>query len=186
MKRQITWMMLAVFLGFITAGSIYAADQPSSASPPGQIPQTGGEELAKKDAEVLRGKLLRIEDRLYTVETGPGRQVDIRTGKATKFEGGYQGVQGDWIEAVVTPDMHIDSIKKSTPAYTVEGDVLKVEGDFFVVKDTAGKEIKLQIDKNTQMIGTHKVGQRVRAEYTPDGQALSIKPIKITRGPPGD
>ena len=191
MKRQNIWVTLGVLLGFITAPTLFAADLPSSGSGakaveiPGNIPQTGDEVLAKKDVEVMRGKLLKVQDQLYTLETSPGRQASIRAGEGTKFEGDYKGIDGDWIEALVTPDMHIQALKKSTPAYTVEGSVLKVEGDFFVVKDDSGKEMRLQTGGDTKMVGTHKVGERIKAEYTPDGKVLAVKPAKMMRGPEG-
>jgi len=189
MKNHVSWMMLALFLGFIAATSVYGADQPAAGSSkveiPGNIPQTGDEALAKRDAEVMRGKLLKIDDRLYTVETAPGSQVSMRAGSATKFDSDYKGVEGDWIEALVTPDMHIQSLKKAPPAYTVEGSVLRVDGDFLVLKDTSGKETRLQTSRDTKMEGSHKVGERIRAEYAPDGRVLSVKPAKIQRGPEG-
>lgn len=190
MKRQISWMMAVLFVSVVAAASLYAAEQQQPGSTqapnvPGNIPQTGDEALAKKDADTVRGKVLKTDGRLFTIETGPGTQREIRGGTATKFEGQYKGSEGDWIEALVTPDSHIQWIKKSTPAYTLEGDVLKLEGDFFVVRDDSGKEIRLQTGKDTKVVGSHKVGERVRAEYTPDGQVLSVKPAKIARGPEG-
>jgi len=184
MKSAISWITLSLFFGFIAATSVYAAD-PKGAEMPGNIPQTGDEALAKQDAEVMRGKLVKVQDELYTLETAPGRQVSVRAGTNTKFEGNNKGVEGDWIEAVVTPDMHLASLKKSTPAYSVEGSILKVEGGLFVVKDDSGKEIRLQTGGDTKLSGSHKVGERIKAEYTPEGQALSIKPAKIPRGPGG-
>jgi hypothetical protein len=181
MRKQISWMMLSMFVGFISSTSLYAAEQ----TIPGGPPQTGDETLAKKDAEVMRGKLLKVEGELYTVETSPGKQVTARTGGNTKFDGNFKGVAGDWIEATVTPDMLLQSVKKSTPAYTLEGDVLKVDGDFLTMTGEGGKEVRLQSGKDTKLSGNHKVGDRIRAEYTPDGQVLSIKPIKIPRGPGG-
>ena len=184
MKSTISWLTVTLFLGFMAATSVYAAD-PKGVEIPGNIPQTGDEVLAKKDAEVLRGKLIKVQDGLYTVETAPGQQVSVRAGASTKFEGNNKGSEGDWIEAVATPDMHLESLKKSTPAYTVEGNILKVEGDLVVVKDDKGKEIRLQTGGGTKLSGSHKVGERIKAEYTPEGQALSIKPAKIQRGPEG-
>ena len=181
MRKQISLIMLSMFLGFSSSTSLYAAEQMI----PGGPPQTGDETLAKKDAEVMRGKLLKVEGELYTVETSPGKQVSVRSGGNTKFDGNFKGGVGDWIEAIVTPDMHIQSLKKSTPAYTLEGDVLKVDGDFLTVTGEGGKEVRLQTGKDTKLTGKHKVGDRIRAEYTPDGQVLSIKPIKIPRGPGG-
>jgi hypothetical protein len=181
MRKQVSWIMLSMFLGFISSTSLYAAEQMIPSGPP----QTGDEITAMKDAEAMRGKLLRVEGELYTIETSPGKQVTARTGNNTKFEKNFKGMEGDWIEATVSPDMHIQSVKKSTPAYTLEGDVLKVDGDFLTVTGEGGKEVRLQTGKDTKLTGSHKVGDRIRAEYTPDGQVLSIKEVKIPRGPGG-
>ena len=35
----------------------------------------------------------------------------------------------------------------------VEGDVLKIEGEFYTVHDTAGHEVRLHVDKTTQLEG---------------------------------
>jgi len=184
--------IMALLLGFASSSSLYAADEPAGTSKgskavdiPGNIPQTGDEALAKKDAEVMRGKLITVTEALYTLETSPGKSVTIRSERTTKFEDNYKGLEGDWVEALVAPDMHMESIKKSTPAYTWEGDVLKVDGDAFVVKDDSGKEIRLQTGSDSKVTGSHKVGDRIRAEYTPDGKVLSLKPAKIMRGPGG-
>jgi len=85
----------------------------------------------------------------------------------------------------VTPDMHLQSLKKSTPAYIVEGSVLKVEKDSLVVKDSSGKEIRLRMGKDAKIQGSHKVGDSVKAVFTPEGEVLSIKPAKAPIGPEG-
>jgi len=192
MKGQLKWAMAILILGCVNTTPLYAAEQPTGSSKgskaidiPGNIPQSGDESLAKKDAEVMRGKLVKVEDRMYTVETGPGKQVTIRSGHNTKFESDYKGMTGDWIEALVTSDMHLQSLKKSTPAYIVEGSVLKVENDFLVVKDSSGKEIRLQTGKDAKIHGSHKVGDSIRAEYSPEGQVLSIRSAKPPIGPEG-
>jgi hypothetical protein len=193
MRRQMVyWLMVVLILGMVVATPLYAADQPADSSKgskaldiPGNIPQSGDESLAKKDAEVLRGKLVKVEDQMYTLETSPGKQVSIRSGQSTKFESDYKGMTGDWIEALVTPDMHLQSLKKSTPAYIVEGSVLKVEKDSLVVKDSSGKEIRLRMGKDAKIQGSHKVGDSVKAVFTPEGEVLSIKPAKAPIGPEG-
>ena len=36
---------------------------------------------------------------------------------------------------------------------TLQGDLLKIDGEFYVVKDTAGKEVRLHVDKTSQLDG---------------------------------
>ena len=58
---------------------------------------------------------------------------------------------------------------------TVQGDVLKIEGDSYVVKDMTGKEIRLHVDKTTELEGSFKAGDQIEARATEKDHALSIK-----------
>jgi hypothetical protein len=58
---------------------------------------------------------------------------------------------------------------------TVAGDVLKIEGDYYVVKDMAGKEIRMHVDKTTELEGSFKAGDQIEARATEKDHALSIK-----------
>ena len=61
----------------------------------------------------------------------------------------------------------------------VEGDVLKIEGEFYTVHDTAGHEVRLHVDKTTQLEGAaFKVGDKVEAYVTDKGHARSLYHIK--------
>jgi hypothetical protein len=61
---------------------------------------------------------------------------------------------------------------------TVNGDLLKIDGEFYVVKDTAGKEVRLHVDKTSQLDGTFKAGDKIEAQATDKGHASSIKQAK--------
>lgn len=57
----------------------------------------------------------------------------------------------------------------------VRGDLLKIEGEFYTVHDTAGHETKLHVDKTTKLDGTFKTGDRVEAQMTEKNHAISLK-----------
>ena len=61
---------------------------------------------------------------------------------------------------------------------TVKGDLLKIDGDYYVVKDMAGKEVRLHVDKTSQLDGTFKAGDKIEAQTTDKGHASSIKQAK--------
>ncbi len=61
---------------------------------------------------------------------------------------------------------------------TIQGDLLKIEGEFYVVKDAAGKEVRLHVDKSTKLEGALKAGDKIEAQATDKGHAVSIKPAK--------
>ncbi|MEP6601872.1 MAG: hypothetical protein ABJB49_08675 [Nitrospirota bacterium] len=68
--------------------------------------------------------------------------------------------------------------KSASAAQTVTGEILKVEGENYTIKDASGKEVRLHVDKTTKTQGTLKVGDKVEAEATAEGHATSIKAAK--------
>jgi ribosomal protein S1 len=77
----------------------------------------------------------------------------------------------------------ISSIGIATLSYAagskiVEGDVLKIEGEFYTVHDTAGHEVRLHVDKTTHLEGAFKVGDKVEAYVTDKGHVRSLYHIK--------
>lgn len=56
----------------------------------------------------------------------------------------------------------------------VKGDLLKIDGEFYVVKDMAGKEIRLHVDKTSKLDGAFKAGDKVEAQATEKDHAGSI------------
>ena len=61
---------------------------------------------------------------------------------------------------------------------TVKGDLLKIDGEFYVVKDMAGKEIRLHVDKTTAIDGIMKVGDKVEVQTTEKNHAGSIRHVQ--------
>ncbi len=69
-----------------------------------------------------------------------------------------------------------DVTESSTPMM-VNGDLLKIDGEFYVVKDQRelGKEIRLHVDKTTKLEGAFKAGDKIEAKVTETDHALWIK-----------
>lgn len=61
-----------------------------------------------------------------------------------------------------------------TPRSVVTGELLKIDGKDYVVKDQSGKEVHFQIDERTMMNANPKVGDKIRAKVEPQGYAYSI------------
>ena len=72
----------------------------------------------------------------------------------------------------------IATLSSAAGSKIVEGDVLKIEGEFYTVHDTAGHEVRLHVDKTTQLEGTFKAGDKVEAYVTDKGHARSLYHIK--------
>ena len=78
--------------------------------------------------------------------------------------------------AVVTQVQALEG-SQSTVNIGVNGDVLYWEGEELVVKDISGREVRLRVTVETKIEGAAgplKTGDKIAAQVTPEGQALSI------------
>ena len=78
--------------------------------------------------------------------------------------------------AVVTQVQALEG-SKSTASAGVNGDVLYWEGEELIVKDISGREIRLRVTAETKIEGAAgplKTGDKILAQITPEGRALSI------------
>jgi hypothetical protein len=151
-----------------------------------ETPETGDQITAIKDAVNVKGKVLKVlADGVYLIEPLPGRKVRVRVNDHTTMQQNFLPMPGDWIDAEVTPDLYARMMQRSTPAYTMEGGLLDVEGNLFILEDASGKEVSLRLSPETKIEGKSKVGDWIRVEFTPDRKALSIAPAKVMRGTGG-
>jgi hypothetical protein len=62
------------------------------------------------------------------------------------------------------------------PAFPfVKGELMKIEGEFYTVRDAEGKEIRVHVDKGTKMDGSFSIGDLIEVQRTLPGHALAIK-----------
>ena len=63
---------------------------------------------------------------------------------------------------------------------TIKGEVLRIDGETYFLKGPDGKEVRLQTDQNTQMVGSIQQGDRIEATVNEQNQALSIRSARGT------
>jgi uncharacterized protein YdeI (BOF family) len=63
-------------------------------------------------------------------------------------------------------------------ARTIKGELLKIDGENYLVKDATGKEVKLHVSPETKKDGDVKVGDKIEAQADASGHATSIKASK--------
>jgi hypothetical protein len=81
--------------------------------------------------------------------------------------------------ASATDEMKPDqSIKPNTKS--VKGEVLRVEGQNYVVKGEDGKEVSLHTDSTTEKTGDIAEGYRIEAEVNDQSHAVSIRSTPTT------
>jgi hypothetical protein len=65
----------------------------------------------------------------------------------------------------------------------VKGEVLKIEGSAYVIKQANGKEIRLGIDQDTRMEITPKPGDKIAAQMAEDGRTRSVRKASSAESP---
>ncbi len=59
----------------------------------------------------------------------------------------------------------------------VQGILMEIDGPFYVIMDSTGKEQRVHVDKSTLIIGKVQPGSQVKAEVTKDGHASAVKNV---------
>ncbi len=60
---------------------------------------------------------------------------------------------------------------------TLEGTLMKIEGSFYVIMDSAGTERRVHVDGRTEIIGHITAGSKVQAVVTSEGHASELKKV---------
>ena len=78
-----------------------------------------------------------------------------------------------------------ESIPKQAPAPTAAapstevgkstGEVLKIDGQSYLIKDASGNQTLLTLEKDTKLEEKPQVGDKVEAELSSDGRLVSLK-----------
>ena len=63
------------------------------------------------------------------------------------------------------------------PAFPwVKGELMQIEGEYYVVRDVEGKDVRVHVDKGTRIETPVKIGDFVEVQRTLPGHAVSIRP----------
>jgi uncharacterized protein YdeI (BOF family) len=91
------------------------------------------------------------------------------------------GTPGSGGGAAAAAEKAAATAKEGANTRTVKGELLKIDGENYVVKDATGKEVKLHVSPETKKDGDVKVGDKIEAQADASGHATSIKASKSPR-----
>ena len=66
------------------------------------------------------------------------------------------------------------SLNEPTSERTIRGDVLWIEGEYVVVKDVTGHQVRLHINGDSKLEEKLKTGERIEARVTAEGHVISM------------
>ena len=82
--------------------------------------------------------------------------------------------------ASATDEMKMDQSDRRPVTESIKGEVLRVEGQNYVVKREDGKEVSLHTDSTTQTTGDISEGYKIEAEVNAQNHAVSIRSTPTT------
>ena len=82
--------------------------------------------------------------------------------------------------ASATDEIKMDQSDRRSGTKAIKGEVLRVEGNHYVVKGEDGKEVSLHADSTTQQTGDISQGYNIEAQVNDQNHALSIRSTPTT------
>lgn len=81
---------------------------------------------------------------------------------------------GEPMDKMSEKTLNTDS--KSSAFQTIDGKLLKIDGEFYVLEDSKGKQRRVHVNKETILLnGRKELGDTLRAQITPKGHAITIQ-----------
>jgi len=170
-------------LAFSTASVTPAVAATPSSPPTSSAPEASMEKMDKTKEKranslwkgglphTIEGQVLKIDGNIYTVRDTAGRELRVHVDQNTQSDTTIK--VGDRVRARighVPSDVYARSFQKWSGkegepilSPTIEGEILKREGDMFVLRDLSGKEVHLQVDKSTKLDSNLTPGDKVVA-----------------------
>jgi len=159
MKKLLGFLTFLVMLGYLCLVSLIYAHEANPKSWTGTV----------------RGEVMKTDGKVFIVQDSLDRKVRLEVGPNCTVDEPIQ--VGDEIVAHVVhqgKQKYIKSLKRlisspiisSSPARisaAVEGEVLKIDRETYVIQDTAGKEVRLRVDGKTWKDGNITVGDSILA-----------------------
>jgi hypothetical protein len=190
MKNLLGQLAFAVFIVYGTAG--YAADFPSGSSP-----------------TIIEGTVLRVHSSSFLLKDQSGREIhvyfdqdtkrpdDIRRGEyiVARFDGNPSNsatsITRGSAGSTQAPSISVPGATSSPQAaptrapQAFEGEVLRFAGDSYIVRDITGREVRLDIGRNTKIDSGVTMGNQVlvQTSSTPSNDVPYARQMYLIEGP---
>jgi uncharacterized protein YdeI (BOF family) len=171
MKQSVSLMAFAVMLGLHALG--YALDPFSDQNQPRSLGHGDFSPSFIAMPETVEGNVVRIDPDSYVIRDLSGRDVRVYVDRATMRDNVAVGdrvlVRFDRPSAPYAASIVRRPVENVAPGValprpqTIEGEVLRVNPDNYVIRDLNGKEVRLHIDTTTKLDGNLTPGDKVVA-----------------------
>jgi uncharacterized protein YdeI (BOF family) len=119
--------------------------------------------------QTIEGVVQRLEGNDYVIKDLSGREVRLNVDRSTRLDGNITA--GDRIVAVtnplVTSGPYVTNLYILGSPGVVQGEIVRIEGNSYVVRDLTGREFRLDTNAATVRNGNAAIGDRVVAYLGP-------------------
>lgn len=140
-------------------------------------------------SEKIEGVLIKIDGRYFVVKDMHGKYVRLLITEDTQRTRPFK--PGDRIVAWTAPVEHAMAIRAmvqppdteehieepSEASRVVRGVLKKIHDQFYVIRDSQGKEVRVQISEDTEMAGEFSPGERIEVFLSPLEHAIAIRSL---------
>jgi len=180
-KGMLRVVMALAFSTASVASAIAATPSTSASAPAGTVEKSMERADTSKEKRfqwrgglphTIEGQVLKIDGSSYTVRDSAGREFRIHVDQNTQSDSSIK--VGDRVRARighVPSDVYARSFQKwsgketdvTVLSPTIEGELVKREGDTFLIRDLTGQEVRLQVDKATKLDSNLTPGDKIVA-----------------------
>jgi uncharacterized protein YdeI (BOF family) len=139
------------------ANNVYRLDRPQTSQ--------------REDRHTIQGEVVRTDDDRYVVRESNGREKTLQVDNTTRLNRNIR--PGDQVVAInakpaTSPyETDIYNMYKGTTVNTIQGEVIRADGDEYVVRDVTGRDVRLRADSTTLRNENIRVGDRIVVYTSP-------------------
>lgn len=172
MRKLGSFIILA---GILSVGSIAGALDPNPSTSPSPSPSFSNPMVSSPATETpalavlprpqtIEGEVLRFEGNSYIIKDISGKEVRLQVDRTTKMDGNLTA--GDKVIARTSAmpaeaPPYVRTIYVLGTPQAIEGELVRIDGHTYVLRDPTGKEMPLYVDVGTIREGTVKPGDRI-------------------------
>jgi hypothetical protein len=131
----------------------------------------------------VEGRLIKIQGRYYVIEDSQGKEIYLMVSQDTELSGTFN--VGDRVAIWTSPIEYAIAIRAtaldqeshtiSAATRTISGQLIAIEGKYYVMLDREGKEIRLLVNQDTELAGEFAAGDQIEVFTSPIEHAVAIK-----------
>jgi uncharacterized protein YdeI (BOF family) len=119
--------------------------------------------------QTIEGVVQRLEGSDYVIKDLSGKEVRLNVDRSTRLDGNITA--GDRIVALTNPMVahgaYVTNMYILGSPGVIQGEIVRIDGNGYVIRDLAGREIRIETNAETVRNGNATVGDRIIAYVGP-------------------